>query len=420
MKTRAVRMYGEMDLRLEEFELPDIKDDEILVKIISDSICMSTYKLAKQGKKHKRAPQDIDVNPVITGHECSGVIVKVGDKWKDKYKEGDKWALQPALNYMGSLDSPGYSYRFCGGDATYCIMPHEVMELDALLPYNGEAFYQASLGEPMSCVIGGYHANYHTNKKNYEHAMGTKEGGNILIMGGCGPMGLGAVSYGLQFENKPRMIVVTDVDDAKLERAASVISTQEAKEMGVELIYFNSSGDDAEEKLMELTEGHGFDDVFVYIPVRSVAEMGDRLLAFDGCMNFFAGPTDSKFMADINLYNAHYTSTHILGTTGGNNDDLLEALELAAAGRINPSVMVTHVGGLDAAADTTCRLPEIPGGKKLIYTQIDMPLTAIDDFGELGKSDPLYKRLDECCKAHRGLWNPEAEKILFEHFNVEI
>lgn len=420
MKTRAVRMYGEMDLRLEEFELPKIKDDEILVKVISDSICMSTYKLAKQGKKHKRAPQDIDVNPIITGHECSGVIVEVGDKWKDKYKVGDKWALQPALNYQGKLDSPGYSYRFCGGDATYCIMPHEVMELDALLPYNGESFYQASLGEPMSCIIGGYHANYHTNKQNYNHAMGTREGGNILIMGGCGPMGLGAVSYGLRFENKPKRIVVTDLDDKKLERAAKVISPEFAKEKGVELIYFNSSASDAEEKLMEITEGHGYDDVFVYVPVRSVAEMGDRLLAFDGCMNFFAGPTDNQFKSEINLYNAHYTSTHILGTTGGNNDDLLEALTLAAKGEINPSVMVTHVGGLDSVAETTCNLPNIPGGKKLCYTQIDMPLTAIDDFEALGKTDPLFKKLDECCKAHAGLWNPEAEKILFEHFGVEV
>ena len=51
MKTRAVRMYGERDLRLEEFELPAIKDDDILVKVMSDSICMSTYKLAEQGKK---------------------------------------------------------------------------------------------------------------------------------------------------------------------------------------------------------------------------------------------------------------------------------------------------------------------------------------------------------------------------------
>lgn len=38
MKTKAVRMYGTRDLRLEEFELPQIKDDEILVKIMSDSI----------------------------------------------------------------------------------------------------------------------------------------------------------------------------------------------------------------------------------------------------------------------------------------------------------------------------------------------------------------------------------------------
>ena len=43
-------MYGTRDLRLEEFELPQIKDDEILVKIMSDSICMSTYKLVEQGK----------------------------------------------------------------------------------------------------------------------------------------------------------------------------------------------------------------------------------------------------------------------------------------------------------------------------------------------------------------------------------
>ena len=51
MKSKAVRMYGEMDLRLEEFELPEIKDDEILVKVMSDSICMSTYKLAKAGQE---------------------------------------------------------------------------------------------------------------------------------------------------------------------------------------------------------------------------------------------------------------------------------------------------------------------------------------------------------------------------------
>ena len=44
MKTKAVRLYGAKDLKLEEFELPSIKDDEILAHVICDSICMSTYK----------------------------------------------------------------------------------------------------------------------------------------------------------------------------------------------------------------------------------------------------------------------------------------------------------------------------------------------------------------------------------------
>lgn len=419
MKAKAVRMYGEDDLRLEEFELPQIKEDEILVKMMSDSICMSTYKLVKQGKKHKRAPQNMDTNPIIIGHECAGIIVEVGKQWEDKYKAGDKFALQPALNYKGKLDSPGYSYEYCGGATTYCIMPHEVMELGCLLPFNGESFFEASLGEPMSCIIGGYHANYHTNKQNYNHAMGTKKDGNIIVLGGCGPMGMGAVSYGLYTENKPKRIVVTDISDDRIEDAKKKISPAEAAEKGVELIYINTSLlEDPLKTLMELTDDHGYDDVFVYIPNKPVVELGDALLAFDGCMNFFAGPSNSDFSSEINMYNVHYTSTHIIGTTGGNNDDLMEAIDLAAKGEIRPAVMVTHIGGIDSIANATLNLPSIPGGKKLTYTQFDMPLTAIEDFEELGKTDALYQKLADSIKRHNGLWNGEAEKILFEYHGV--
>jgi len=420
MKIRAVRMYGTDDLRMEEFELPDIKEDEILVKVMSDSICMSTYKLVKQGKKHKRAPQNIDTNPIIIGHEFAGDIVKVGSKWQDQFKAGEKFALQPALNYKGSLASPGYSYEFFGGACTYCIVPKEVMELGCLLNYDGESYFEASLGEPMSCIIGGYHANYHTNKVNYEHAMGTKADGNLLIMGGCGPMGLGAVSYGLYTENKPKRIVVTEVSDDKINRAKRMIPEELGKEKGIELLYVNTAKmENPVKELMEITEGRGYDDVFVYIPVREVAEMGDTLLAFDGCMNFFAGPTDNQFKAEINLYNTHYTSTHILGTTGGNTDDLIEAIDLSSKKLIEPAVMVTHIGGLDSIADATLNLPDIPGGKKLTYTQFELPLTALDDFEEIGKTDPLFAKLSESIKHHKGLWNGEAEKILFDHFGVK-
>ncbi len=419
MKTKAVRLYGADDLRLEEFELPEIKDDEILVKIISDSICMSTYKLLRQGKAHKRCPQDVDVNPIIIGHEFAGDIVKVGKKWQDEFKVGEKYALQPALNYQGKLDSPGYSYKFFGGAATYCVIPQEVMELGCLLHYDGDNYFDASLGEPMSCVIGGYNIMYHTNKVNYDHAMGIKEGGNVLILGGCGPMGLGAIEYPLVAGNRPKKVVVTDVDNGRISRAKELITPEFAKENGVELTYFNpTESSDVYGDLMAISEGKGYDDVFVYVPIKELCELGDKLMAFDGCMNFFAGPSNSDFTANINLYNCHYTSTHILGSTGGNTDDLKEAIKLAEEKKLHTAVMVSHICGIDAIADTTAKLPEIRAGKILGYTQFDLPLTSIDEFEEKGKTDPLFAKLSESVKANNGLWNGDAEKILLAHFNV--
>jgi hypothetical protein len=92
-----------------------------------------------------------------------------------------------------------------------------------------------------------------------------------------------------------------------------------------------------------------------------------------------------------------------------------EALDLMAAGRINPSVMVTHIGGLDAVIDTTMRLPEIPGGKKLIYTNISMYLTAIEDFSRKGERDPFFRQLDSIVKRNGGVWCGEAEEYVLKH-----
>ena len=97
MKTKAVRLYGKDDLRLEEFELPQIKEDEILAKVVSDSLCMSSYKAAHQGPEHKRVPDNVAENPVIIGHEFAGEIVEVGSKWASEFKAGDKFSIQPAL-----------------------------------------------------------------------------------------------------------------------------------------------------------------------------------------------------------------------------------------------------------------------------------------------------------------------------------
>jgi len=413
MKTLAVRLYGKEDLRLEEFELPPIKEDEILAQLISDSICMSSYKAAKQGADHKRVPNDIDKNPTIVGHEMSGRLVEVGTKWRDKFKADMKFSIQPALNYKGSLDAPGYSYRYIGGDATYIIIPNEVMEMNCLLPFSGQGYFPASLSEPVSCIIGAFHASFHNEQGSYAHEMGIREGGSLALLAAAGPMGLGALDYALHVGRKPSLVVVTDIDDKRLSRAATFFPPGKVAKEGVTLIFSNTREiEDVPGHLIELSGGQGFDDVFVFAPVTPVLETGDQILGKNGCLNFFAGPTDAAFAARVNFYNIHYSGTHVVGTSGGNTDDMIEALALMSAGKVNPAMMVTHIGGLNAVVETTLNLPKIPGGKKLIYTNIEMELTAIDEFKQRGAQDPLFANLAEIVDAHKGLWSVEAEEYL--------
>lgn len=414
MLNKAVRMHGQNDLRLDTFELPEIKDDEILVKVVSDSICMSSYKAAIQGSNHKRVPDYIDKHPAIVGHEFCGVIEKVGAKWQDKYEVGDKFTIQPNISYKDTPMTPGYAFEFCGGDAQYAVLLPEVMEQNCLLKYRAKEFFYGSLSEPLSCIIGTFHAQYHTHKENYDHIMGIKEGGNMAILAGAGPMGLGAIDYAIHCDRKPGLLVVTDIDQARLDRAASIYTAEEAAKNGVKLVYANTR-ENAVETLMEISGGKGYDDVMVFAPVPAVIEQGDAILAYDGCLNFFAGPTNPALSANFNFYNVHYAAHHLVGTSGGNTADMMEALEMIAEGKMNPAGMITHVGGLNAVAETTLNLPKIPGGKKLIYTNINLPLTAIDDFAKAGETDPLFKALAEICARHNNLWSGEAEEYLLAH-----
>lgn len=414
MLTTALRLYGKNDLRLESFELPAIQNDEILIKIISDSICMSTYKAAMQGSDHKRVPNDVANNPVIVGHEFSAEIVAVGTALQGRYHAGQRVSLQPALK--GTYDAAGYSFPYIGGDATYAIIPAVYVEQGNVLPYEGEAFFAASLSEPLSCVIGAVHACYHTAQGEYTHVMDIRQGGAAAILAGAGPMGLAMIDYMVHRDRRSAKLVVTDIDDARLAHARKILSPQEAARHGVELIYLNTKGlENPVEELKKLSGGNGYDEVYIMAPVPAVVEQGDAILAHDGCLNFFAGPTNPAFSAQFNFYNVHYNATHVVGTSGGNTDDMLEALRMAGENFLNPAILVTHIGGIDAAKETILNLPHVPGGKKLLYTHICLPLTAIDDFTELGKTNPLFKELAVLCAKTGGLWNAEAERYLLKN-----
>ena len=411
MKTKAVRLYGEQDLRLEEFDLPELKDGEILIKIISDSVCMSTYKTAKQGAKHLRVPDNVAENPVIVGHEFCAEVVEVTDKWRNKFSVGDKVVMPPVLSYLGGMKTVGYSFGEIGGVSTYSIVYDHIVENDYLIKLQSDCYFKGSLIEPASCVIRGYKANIHLDD-NLMPYTNIRPNGKAAILAGCGPMGLVAIDIALHGDIKPSLLVVTDLNTERLERAKQIFSPDEALKDGIKLIFTNSTDKD---ELLTLSDG-GFDDVFVYAPVPAVVELADSILGFDGCLNFFAGPLDKNFSANFNFYNVHYAQHHVAGTSGSTTEDMHDIVRLIGEKRIDPAVMITHIGGIDAAIDTTLHLPEIEGGKKLIYTHINLPLTAISDFEKLGKTDERFKELDELVKANNGLWSAEAEKYLLDNF----
>ena len=416
MKVKAVRMYSARDLKLDEYELGAVGDDEIIASVVCDSICMSTYKEVQLGEGHKRVPKGVREKPVVVGHEFTGEIVAVGNKWRSRYRPGAKYAIQPNINSQGKGYAPGYSFTDFGGNATYIRIPDEVMEKDALMPYSGSAFYKASLAEPLSCIIAAFKASFHYTGQAGEVVQNIKPGGSLAILAGVGPMGLGAIDYALGGPVKPGKIVVTDIDEKRLARARRILPPESALKKGVELIYLNTGGAEDPAALMKsVNAGQGYDDVFIFAPVRQVIETADAIAGQGCCINFFAGPTDKKLSASVNFYNVHYAGTHIVGTSGGSNADMVEAIDLISRSAVNPSVMVTHIGGLNSVIPALLDLPHIPGGKKLIYNHINMPLTAIENMKDMPEYLPVY----EIVEANNGLWCEYAEKMLLSIHQVQ-
>ena len=86
--------------------------------------------------------------------------------------------------------------------------------------------------------------------------------------------------------------------DTRLARAACLFPPEQALREGIKLVYVNTGKtSDPVKYLRDLTGGNGFDDVFVFAPVKQVVEQADEILGFDGCLNFFAGPTNPQFQS---------------------------------------------------------------------------------------------------------------------------
>ena len=443
MNAKAWRLYGAKDARLEDVELEGAGEDGVVVEIVTNTVCLSDYKAVSLGTGHKRVPKDIATNPIMFGHEISGIVREVGPKWASQFKEGQRVCIQPAFNIPGhELETMGYAWHSIGGETTHVYLPSIIMEMGCLLPYDGDAYFKCSLAEPISCIVSAFRTNYHHAFGSHVHEMGIEKGGTMLLLAGCGAMGLGCIDIACHSpEKRPRRLVVTDIDDERLARAARMFGLTGNGERGtgnggtgvvasgkvndVDVLFVNTAkvedpvavlkslnSDEPADAANPTSTGGGYDDIFLFAAVPALITQCSDLLAFGGCLNFFAGPTDQKLSAPFNFYNIHYMNHHIVANSGGDVKDMSDSVDWIGKGYLHPEVMITHVGGLPSAAQATLDLPVVPGGKRLVYTHVDMPMVAIADFAEKGKTDPFYAELDRLCAASNGLWCKAAEDYL--------
>lgn len=248
----AVICYGPKDYRYEQVAVPEITEDDVLIKIEACGICagdVKSYAGAAMFWGGGVLPPWNDV-PCVPGHEFIGTIVAIGDRAKDKYK------LELGDRAIAEQIVPCGECRYCkGGDYWMCerqnIYGHQKVIADGgmaqYMRYNKRSIIHkvakhipaahAAMIEPLSCSV-------HTIER-----AGIKFN-DVVVIAGMGPIGLCKLQ--LAKLKNPRLLIALDMKDNRLELA---------KELGADII-INPGNSDAVQQVLDITDGYGCD---VYI-----------------------------------------------------------------------------------------------------------------------------------------------------------
>jgi L-iditol 2-dehydrogenase len=302
--------------------IPEIDNDEILVKVQACGICGSDV---MEWYRIKKAPR-------VLGHEMAGDIVKVGNNVK-KYKVGDRIVVSHHVpcntcsfckNDNHTLCKTLHSTNFYpGGFAEYLKVPkinvsHGVFILPANMSYEEGAFV-----EPLACVVRGM------------RIAGIKTGQSVLVLG-SGVAGL--LNIKLAKARGASKIFATDIDDYRL---------KSAKKMGAAVVI------NAKENVPELVKKHNdgklADLVILCAGVPSAAKQAMDSVAPGGTILLFA-PTEPGVEVPMPMFDLWNKQVKIVSTYAGAPRDLKEAIGLIKDKIVKVTDMITHRFPLSEAA----------------------------------------------------------------------
>lgn len=321
----AVRLYGKNDLRIEQIPVPQIHEDEILLKVKAASICGTDVRMFQNGYSGVTSE-----NPIVLGHEFSGVIKQIG-KCVNTYRVGQRVTVAPNMGCGICKQCVSGSTHLCptyrafginmdGGFAEYVKIPVEAIRQGniAVLP-NQVSFEEAALNEPLSCVYNGT-----------EHCQ-IKPGDRVLVIG-AGPIG---IMHGLLAKmSGAGAVYYSDLSMERLE-TASVIEP-----------FFRPLTGDLKEAIMRETDGEGVDVVITACPSPAAQMIAPELCAIGGRVNFFGGVPAGKQPIGINSNLIHYKQLVLTGTTRASLTQFRKTLSFISSGILNVKPLITGLFSL--------------------------------------------------------------------------
>ncbi|MBS3749025.1 MAG: zinc-dependent dehydrogenase [Candidatus Thermoplasmatota archaeon] len=306
--------YNNTDVRIEQQQIPEINDDEILVKVMASGICgsdvMEWYRIKKA--------------PLVLGHEIAGIVEKIG-KNVDKFKPGDRvfvthhvpcntcrYCLQGEHTICDTLHSTKF---YPGGFAEYLRTPEiNVNRGTFLLPEN-VSFDEGTFIEPLACVVRGFH------KADF------KPGKTVLVLG-SGIAGMLHIKLAKAFG--ATKVFATDLSSYRLDLA---------KKIGADEVFH------ATEDIVSLVKKHNdgrlADFVVLTAGVAPAVKQAFECVDDGGTVLLFA-PTTPGEKIPIDFFDLWNKQIHVTSTYAGAGRDILESIDLLSSGTISVDDLISH------------------------------------------------------------------------------
>jgi len=314
----AAILYGVEDLKIETVDIPEIAEDEVLVRVKVALTCGTDLKVWKRGY-HARMIQP----PAMFGHELAGTIEETGARVNGGVRKG--------MRVFPANSAPCNVCFYCkkgqpnlcedllfnnGAYAEYIRIPGRIVRQNMLEIPDGVSYADAAMTEPLACVLRGIHET------------GIKAGDTAVVIG-CGAIGLKFI----------RMLAQRQVRVIAIGKGKSQMEI--AKRLGAVAAFDVAEIENPVEAVRQLSEGgRGADAVIEAVGRAQTWEWALQIVRKGGTVNLFGGcPSGTEVKIDPAAL--HYAEITIKSTFHHTPQFIREALDTIARGEIRASDFVT-------------------------------------------------------------------------------